>query len=177
MMMQPYMTIIKILVCRNYSVCDEPHFLKKLRGNLTLFLLINVWWVDIYCTSPDVSGKDRGKWIFCRRIDSAEPFVFLFIYSNTQFPTKTQSIFRMRKVDSSLLVLLHWSIQNSSCTLDVPVFIVAVSIIIFSGSGGSCSGSGSSSSSSSSSSSRAAAVVMIHNSSNSFQNQVITLQY
>ena len=175
-MMQPYMTIIRILVCRNYSVFDEPHFLKKLRGNLRLFLLINVWWVDIYCTSPDVSGKDRGKWIFCMKIDSAEPFAFLFMCRNTQFPTKTQSIFRMRKVDSSLFVLLHWSIQNSSCTLDVPMFIVAVSIIIFSGSGGSCSGSGrgsssssnssrsGSSSSSSSSSSRAAAVVMIHNS-------------
>ena len=97
---------------------------------------------------------------------STQPFAFLFMYRNTQFPTKTQSIFRMRKVDSSLLVLLHWSIQNSSCTVDVPMFIVAVSIIIFSGSGGSCSGSGSSSSSSSSSStsSRAAAVVMIHNS-------------
>ena len=39
MMMQPYMTIIGILVCRNYSVFDEPHFLKKLRGNLRLFLL------------------------------------------------------------------------------------------------------------------------------------------
>ena len=165
-MMQPYMTIIRILLCRNYSVFDEPHFLKKLRGNLRLFLLINVWWVDIYFILPDVSGKDRGKWIFCMRIDSAEPFAFLFMYRNTQFPTKTQSIFRMRKVDSSLLVLLHWGIQNSSCTLDVPMFIVAVSIIIFSGSGGSCSGSGSSSSSSSSSStsSRSAAVVMIHNS-------------
>ena len=34
---------IKILVLCNYSVFDESHFLKKLRVNLKVFLLINVW--------------------------------------------------------------------------------------------------------------------------------------
>ena len=35
---------------RNYSVFDEPHFLENFRRNLRVFLPINVWWVDIYCT-------------------------------------------------------------------------------------------------------------------------------
>ena len=37
-------------------------------------------------------------------IDSAERFVFSFMYLNTQFRTKTQFTFRMKKVESSLLV-------------------------------------------------------------------------
>ena len=41
---------VKILIFCNYSVFDEPHFLRKLQRNLHVFLLINVWWVDIYCT-------------------------------------------------------------------------------------------------------------------------------
>ena len=45
-----YNIMIKVLVFRNYLVFDEPHFLKKLGGNLRDLLLINVWWVDIYCT-------------------------------------------------------------------------------------------------------------------------------
>ena len=53
------------------------------------------------------------------RIDSAECLAFPFMYSNTQFRTKKQSIFRMEKVDSSFLVQSHGSIQNSSCTLNV----------------------------------------------------------
>ena len=48
MMMQPYMTIIRILVCRNYSVFDEPHFLKKLRGNLRLFLLSELIFIVLH---------------------------------------------------------------------------------------------------------------------------------
>ena len=55
------------------------------------------------------------------RIDAAERFAFSFMYGNTQFCTKTQSIFRTKKVDSSFLVRLHWSIQNSSCTFNVPM--------------------------------------------------------
>ena len=39
------------------------------------------------------------------------------MYCNTKFRTKRQSIFRIKKVDSSFLVRLHWSIQNSSCSL------------------------------------------------------------
>ena len=50
MMMQPSATMIKILVFRNYSVFDEPHFLKKLRKNLRVSLVINVCWVDIKFT-------------------------------------------------------------------------------------------------------------------------------
>ena len=132
MMMQPSTTMlknIKILVLCNYSVFDESPFLKKLRVNLRVCLLINVWWVDIYGTltifvllTPDVSGKDIGKWIYRLRIDSAERFVFSFMYLNTQFRTKTHFTFRMKKVESSLLIRLHWSIQNSSCTLNVPMF-------------------------------------------------------
>ena len=44
------------------------------------------------------------------------------MYGNTQFCTKPQSTFRTKKVDSSLLIRLHWSIQNSSCTFNVPMF-------------------------------------------------------
>ena len=52
MMMQPSPTRIKILVFRNYSVYDArvTFWLKKLRGNLRVLLLINVWWVDNYFT-------------------------------------------------------------------------------------------------------------------------------
>ena len=61
------------------------------------------------------------------RIDASERFAFSFIYGNTQFRTKTLFTFRTKKVDSSLLVRLHWSIkvgsiQNSSCTFNVPMF-------------------------------------------------------
>ena len=38
-----YNIMIKVLVFRNYLVFDEPHFLKKLGGNLRDLLLINVW--------------------------------------------------------------------------------------------------------------------------------------
>ena len=50
MMIQPCTTMIKILIFRNYSVFNEPHFLKKLQRNLRVLFLINVWWVDTYCT-------------------------------------------------------------------------------------------------------------------------------
>ena len=56
------------------------------------------------------------------RIDAAERFAFSVLYGNTEFRTKTQSTFRTKKVDSPLLVKLHWSIQNSSCTFNVPMF-------------------------------------------------------
>ena len=42
---------------------------------------------------------------------TAERFVFSLIYHNTLFRTKTESTFRMKKVDSSLLVRLHRSIK------------------------------------------------------------------
>ena len=74
----------------------------------------------------DVTGQDRGKWIYSLRIDSAERFTFSFMYRNTQFRMKTQSTFRMKLVDSSLLVRLHWSIQNSSCTFNVPMFHIVL---------------------------------------------------
>ena len=41
------------------------------------------------------------------RIDAAERFAFSFIYGNAQFRTKTQSTFRTKNVDSSLLIRLH----------------------------------------------------------------------
>ena len=59
------------------------------------------------------------------RIDASERFAFSFISGNTQFRSKTQSTFRTKKVDTSLLVTLHWSIQNSSCTFNVPMFFQA----------------------------------------------------
>ena len=48
-MMQQSTTIIKSLIFRNYSVFDEPHFLKNLRRNLRVFPLIIVCGADIYC--------------------------------------------------------------------------------------------------------------------------------
>ena len=75
--------------------------------------------------APDVSGKDRWKWIYRMRIDTAERFAFCFMYGNTQFRTIKQSIFSMKKVDTSFLVRLHCSIQNSSFTLKcIYVFII-----------------------------------------------------
>ena len=56
---QPSTTMIKILVFRNFSVFDESHFLKKLGENLGGFFLINVWWVDIYCTSTICLTRTR----------------------------------------------------------------------------------------------------------------------
>ena len=58
------------------------------------------------------------------RIDSAERFAYSFMFSNTQFCTISLPIitFRMKKVDSLFLVRLHWRIQNSSCTLNMPMF-------------------------------------------------------
>ena len=41
---------------------------------------------------------------YSMRIDSAERFAFSFMYRNTQFRTKNQSTFRMKKVTSSFLV-------------------------------------------------------------------------
>ena len=96
-MMQPSTTMIRILVFLNYSN-----------------------------SMKDVTGKDRGKWIYSMRIDAAERFAFSFMYGNTQFCTKTQSIFRTKKADPSFLVRLHWSIQNSSCTFNVPMFLTDV---------------------------------------------------
>ena len=58
------------------------------------------------------------------RIDAAERYAFSFMYRNTQFRPKTQSTFRTKKVDSSLLVRLHWSIQNRSCTFNVAMFLI-----------------------------------------------------
>ena len=58
------------------------------------------------------------------RIEAAERFAFSLMYGNTLFRTKTQSTFRTKKVDSSLLVRLHWSIQNSACTFNVPMCLV-----------------------------------------------------
>jgi len=140
MMMQPSTTMIKILIFHNYLVFNEPHFVKKLQRNLRVFLLINVRWVDIFCTltillnlPPMYDGKtDRGQWIYSMRIDSAECFAYSFMYSNTQSGPKNLSIitFRMKKVDSLFLVRLHvhLRIQNSSCRLNVPMFISHVCV-------------------------------------------------
>ena len=49
--------------------------------------------------------------MYSLRIDSVERFAFSFMYGNTQFRTKTQSTFRMKEVDSSLLVRLHRRIK------------------------------------------------------------------
>ena len=68
-------------------------------------------------------GK-RGRYIYSMRIDSAERFTYSFMFSNTQFCTISLPIitFRMKKVNSLFLVRLHWGIQNSSCTLNMPMF-------------------------------------------------------
>ena len=121
----------KILIFRYYSVFNEPHFLKKLQRNLWVFLLINVWWVDIYCTLTLFNLHQMYHWK-TEESDyiawgSTQLCVSRF-HSCTAIPpkkyrTKKQIyIFRMKKVDSSFLVRLHWSIQNSSCTSNVPMF-------------------------------------------------------
>ena len=52
-------------------------------------------------------AKFHRKLSYSMGIDSAERFVFSFMYLNAQFRTKTQFTFRMKKVESSLLVRLH----------------------------------------------------------------------
>ena len=113
MIMQPSTIMIKILVFRNYSVFDEPHFLKKLQGNLRVFLLIYVWLVDIYCTLTIcltctrciTQGKtERESELYSMRIDSAERFAFSFIYRNAQFCPKTQSTFSMNRLTSRSVI-------------------------------------------------------------------------
>ena len=63
--------------------------------------------------APHVSGKDRQKSIYSinMSINSAERFVFSLIYHNTIFHTKTESTFRMKQLDSSLLVRVHRTIK------------------------------------------------------------------
>ena len=54
--------------------------------------------------------KNQLSFMFHRKlsyrmgIDSAERFVFSFMYLNAQFRAKTQFTFRMKKVELSLLV-------------------------------------------------------------------------
>ena len=128
MMMQPSTTMIKILIFCNCLVFDEPHFLKKLWRKLQVFLLINVWWFDIYCTlticlTCNRCIRERQRKVNTQREDRLSWAFRVFIYvQQYQVSYKKQSIFRTKKVASSFLVQLHWSIQNSSCTLKVPMF-------------------------------------------------------
>ena len=128
MMMQPPTTMIKSWYFIIFRFSTNHIIVKKLGRNLWVFLLINVRWVDIYCTLtiplPDVLWKDRQQWKFSMRIDSSERFANSFMYSNTQFYTKNLCIitFGMKKVDLLFLVRLHWRIQNSSCMFSVPMF-------------------------------------------------------
>ena len=98
-----YNIMIKVLVFRNYLVFDEPHFLKKLGGNLRDLLLINVWWVDIYCTlticlTCTRCNRERQRKVNIKRDDRLSWAVgFSFTHRNTWFRTKTQSTFRMIK--------------------------------------------------------------------------------
>ena len=72
-------------------------------------------------TPPPLPPADSGKWIYIAW-GSTQLSVSRFHLCTaipTQFRTTTKSTFRMKKVDSSFLVWLHWSIQNSSCTLNV----------------------------------------------------------
>ena len=88
--------------------------LRNSRRNLRAFLLINVSWVDIYCPLT-IWGL----------IDSAKRSAFSVVYSNTQFRTKKPVVYLgwKRYIQSLLLVQLHWNIQNSSCTWNVPMFL------------------------------------------------------
>ena len=56
------------------------------------------------------------------RIDPAEHFAFSFMYCNTQFRKKKPVYIQEEKGRFIILGQLHWSIQNSSCTLNVPMF-------------------------------------------------------
>ena len=132
MMIQPCTTMIKILIFRNYSVFNEPHFLKKLQRNLRVLFLINVWWVDTYCTLTLFNLHQMYHWKTEESEYIAGGSTQLCVsrfHSCTAIPPKKIPhkitdiyIFRMKKVDSSFLVRLHWSIQNSSCTSNVPMF-------------------------------------------------------
>ena len=62
--------------------------------------------------------------MYSSRIDSAERFPFLFMYSSTQFCTKRQSIFRMKKVDYSLieLAVAERDSKNAGVSFSFPFF-------------------------------------------------------
>ena len=67
--------------------------------------------------------------MYSSRIDSAERFPFLFMYSSTQFCTKRQSIFRMKKVDYSLieLAVAERDSKNAGVSFSFPFFFVGPS--------------------------------------------------
>ena len=68
-------------------------------------------------------GKGRTKALWDRHLD---PSRFFRLLLRVQV-FGVSSTFRMKEVDSSFLVRLHWSIQNSSCTFNVPMFLYSVS--------------------------------------------------
>ena len=124
MMMEPSITIMKILIFRNYSVFDEPQFVKKLRRNLRVFLLINGRWVDVYCAltirltstrcimerqrKMNIQHDDRLSWAFR---------VFIHV---PQYPISLEKPVYNNIWDEKG----RFIIQNSSCTLNVPMLFL-----------------------------------------------------
>ena len=106
MMMQPSTTMMKILKFRNYLKKPSSFPSNQRLVSWYLFYFNNLFNLDqMYQVKTEES-----KYI-SMRMDSAERLAFSFIYSNTQFrEKKKQSIFKMKKVNSSFLVQLHWSI-------------------------------------------------------------------
>ena len=110
-------------------------FLRNSRRNLLAFLLINVSWVDIYCALTicftcttcirelKTEESEHKAWGL---IDSAQLSVPRF-RSCTAIPNFAQKpvvyLGWKRYIQSLLLVQLHWSIQNSSCMWNVPMFL------------------------------------------------------
>ena len=73
-------------------------------------------------------NPETFEYIECMRNDSAERFAFSFKYRNTQFRTQKNSVYFgwKRKIHHSWL---HWSIQNGSGTLNVPMFYIFYSML------------------------------------------------
>ena len=89
-----------------------PHVLKKLWRNLRVFPLINVWWVDVFCTlticltcSRCIKERQEIKWILSMRIDSAECF-----HSCTAIPNFAQktSCIATTGAEAFKIAYAHW---------------------------------------------------------------------
>ena len=100
-----------------YSVFDELHYLNKPWRNLETFE--SSLWLKQFVY---FARKDREKSNYSMRIDSVVRNGSRF-HSCTAIPNFAQKNSCNLDQNSKLLVQLHWSIQNSSCTLNVPMFL------------------------------------------------------
>ena len=102
----------------SYSVFDELHYLNKPWRNLETFESSLCWLKQFVY----FARKDREKSNYSMRVDSVVRCGSRF-HSCSAIPNFAQKNSLNLDQDSRFLVQLHWSTQNSSCTLHVPMFL------------------------------------------------------